>query len=240
MNSRLAYSITSARASKVGGISRPSAFCCGGRTGGHFDMVGSGLAAQLSRPGGNTTGLSILTPELDVKRLEILHELVPQVQRIAVLADPTTISTAPQLASAARGLNVGLVWFKAQSPEEIGRELDAIAVAKVEAVSVLGSALMYAARRTIIERTRAERLPAIYHLPETAAEGALLAYGPRLQLCYQLVVSLVDKILRGRKPADLPIEQPSKFALVINMRTAQALGLTVPQTLLARADEVIE
>jgi putative ABC transport system substrate-binding protein len=202
-------------------------------------MVGSGLAAQLSRPGGNTTGLSILTPELDVKRLEILHELVPQVQRIAVLADPTTISTAPQLASAARGLNVGLVWFKAQSPEEIGRELDAIAVAKVEAVSVLGSALMYAARRTIIERTRAERLPAIYHLPETAAEGALLAYGPRLQLCYQLVVSLVDKILRG-KPADLPIEQPSKFALVINMRTAQALGLTVPQTLLARADEVIE
>jgi putative ABC transport system substrate-binding protein len=130
------------------------------------DMIGSGLAAQLSRPGGNTTGLSILTPELDVKRLEMLHELVPQARRIAVLADPTTISTAPQLTNAANRLNVALVWFNAQSPEEIGRGLDAIAVAQVEAVSILGSALMYAARRTIIERMRAEHLPAIYHLAE--------------------------------------------------------------------------
>src|SRR5262245_47789462 len=204
------------------------------------DMVGSGLAANMARPGGNTTGVSILAPELDVKRLEILHEFVPQARRIAVLADPSTISTRTQLASAARDLGVELVVFETQNPAEIGGPLDAIAVAKVEAVNVLASPQLNAARHVIIERTRNARLPAIYQFPETAEEGGLLSYGPRVLLCYRHVVSLVDKVLRGTKPADLPIEQPSKFELAVNLKTAIAIGMTIPPTLLLRADEVIE
>jgi putative tryptophan/tyrosine transport system substrate-binding protein len=204
------------------------------------DMVGSGLAASMARPGGNTTGVSILAPELDVKRLEILHEFVPQARRIAVLADPSTISTRAQLTSAARDLGVELVVFEAQNPAEIGGPLDAIAVAKVEAVNVLASPQLNAARRLIIERMRNARLPAIYQFPETAEEGGLLSYGPRVLLCFRHVVSIVDKVLRGTKPADLPIEQPSKFELAVNLKTAVAIDMTIPPTLLLRADEVIE
>ena len=204
------------------------------------DMVGSGLAASMARPGGNTTGVSILAPELDVKRLEILHEFVPQARRIAVLADPSTISTRTQLANAARDLGVELLVFEVQNPAQIGGPLDAIATARVEAVNVLASPQLNAARHVIIERTRNARLPAIYQFPETAEEGGLLSYGPRVLLCFRHVVSLVDKVLRGTKPADLPIEQPSKFELVVNLKTASALGLTIPPTLLLLADEVIE
>jgi putative ABC transport system substrate-binding protein len=204
------------------------------------DMIGSGLAASMARPGGNTTGVSILASELDVKRLEILHEFVPQARRIAVLADPTTISTRAQLASGARDLGLELVQFEAQSPDEIGRALDAIAIAKVEAVNVLASPILNAARRLIIDRMHDAHLPAIYQWPETVEDGGLLGYGPRNLLCYRHVVSLVDKVLRGAKPADLPIEQPSKFELVVNLKTAGALGMTIAPTLLLRADEVIE
>jgi ABC-type uncharacterized transport system substrate-binding protein len=204
------------------------------------DMIGSGLAASLARPGGNTTGVSILASELDVKRLEILHEFVPQARRIAVLVDTTTISTRAQLASAARKLGVELVPFEAQSPDEISRMLDAIATAKVAAVNVLASPLLNLARLQIIERMRFYRLPAIYQWPESGEDGALLAYGPRQVLCYRHVVSLVDKVLHGAKPADLPIEQPSKFELVVNLKTASALDMTISPALLLRADEVIE
>jgi putative tryptophan/tyrosine transport system substrate-binding protein len=204
------------------------------------DMIGSGLAASLARPGGNTTGVSILASELDVKRLEILHEFVPQARRIAVLADPTTISTRIQLANAARGLDVELVPFEAGNPEELGRALDAIAAAKAEAVNVLASPFLTVSRPEIIALMRHHRLPAMYQWPEGAEDGGLLAYGPRQLLCYRHVVSLVDKVLRGAKPADLPIEQPSKFELAVNLKTASALGMTIPPTLLLRADEVIE
>jgi putative tryptophan/tyrosine transport system substrate-binding protein len=204
------------------------------------DMIGSGLAASLARPGGNTTGVSILASELDVKRLEILHEFVPQARSIAVLVDTTTISTRAQLASAARKLGVELVPFEAQSPDEISRMLDAIATAKVAAVNVLASPLLNVARLQIIERMRVYRLPAIYQWPESGEDGALLAYGPRQVLCYRHIVSLVDKVLRGAKPADLPIEQPSKFELVVNLKTASALDMTISPALLLRADEVIE
>ena len=204
------------------------------------DMVGSGLVASLARPGGNTTGVSILAPELNVKRLELLHEFVPQARRIAVLADPSTISTHAQLTSAARDLGVELVLFEVQNPAQIGGPLDAIAAAKVEAVNVLASPQLYGARYLIIERLRNARLPAIYQFPEAAEEGGLLSYGPRLLLCFRHVVSLVDKVLRGAKPADLPIEQPSKFELVVNLKTASALDMTISPALLLRADEVIE
>jgi putative ABC transport system substrate-binding protein len=204
------------------------------------DMVGSGLAASLARPGGNTTGVSILASELDVKRLEILHEFVAQARRIAVLADPSTISTRDQLMRAAGNLDVELVWFEAGNPDEVGRALDAIALAKVEAVNVSASPLLNAWRLQIIDRLRDARLPSIYQWPESAEDGGLLAYGPRNLLCYRYVVSLVDKVLRGAKPADLPIEQPSKFELVVNLKTASALRMTIPPMLLLRADEVVE
>ncbi|MGE5202795.1 MAG: ABC transporter substrate-binding protein, partial [Acidobacteriota bacterium] len=207
------------------------------------DMVGSGLVASLSRPGGNTTGVSILASELDVKRLEILREFVPLARRIAVLADPTTstaMSTRAQFMRAAHDLNVELLRFEAESPEALGRALDAIAEARVEAVNVLASPLLNVMRLEIISRMRAARLPAIYQWPESAEDGGLLGYGPRNLLCYRHIVSLADKLLRGAKPADLPIEQPSKFELAVNLKTASAIGTTIPPALLLRADEVIE
>src|ERR1700730_16523810 len=155
-------------------------------------------------------------------------------------ADPSTISTGAQLASAARALGVELVVFEAHSPAEIGGPLDAITMAKVDALNVLASPQLYAARYLIIERMRNARLPAIYQFPEIAEEGGLLSYGPRILLCYRHVVSLVDKLLRGAKPAQLPIEQPSKFELIVNLKTANAIGLTITPTLLLRADAVIE
>jgi putative ABC transport system substrate-binding protein len=204
------------------------------------DMVGSGLVASLARPGGNTTGVSILASELDVKRLEVLHEVVPHARRVAVLSDPTTISTRSQLASAARDLDVDLVWFEARTPEELSGVLDALTPATIDAVNVLASPFLNVGRFQIIERTRDARLPTIYQWPESAEDGGLLAYGPRNLLCYRHLVSLVDKILGGAKPADLPIEQPTKFELVFNLRNASAIGLTIAPVLLLRADEVIE
>jgi putative ABC transport system substrate-binding protein len=136
------------------------------------DMIGSGLAASMARPGSNTTGVSILASELDVKRLEILHEYVPHARRIAVLADPTTTSPRAQLMSAAPDLGLELVWFEARSPNDISHMLDAVVEAKIEAVNVLASPLLFALRGQIIERMRDMRLPAIYQWPETAEEGA--------------------------------------------------------------------
>jgi putative ABC transport system substrate-binding protein len=205
------------------------------------DMVGSGLVRSLAHPGGNTTGVSIFASELDVKRLQILHEFFPSTRRIAVLADPTTISTREQLAAAAQAISVDLVWFEASSPDEIARALDALALAKVQALNVLASPILFANRRPIIDRVAGLRLPAIYQWPEMAEEGGLLAYGPRnVQILREIVAKLLIKVLRGTLPAELPVEQPTKFELVINLKTAKALSITVPNTLLGRADEVIE
>jgi putative ABC transport system substrate-binding protein len=157
-----------------------------------------------------------------------------------VLADPATISSRAPLIKAGRDLDLELVLFEAQGPDEISRALDAIAAANVGAVNVSASPQLFAARHLTMERARDARLPAIYQWPETAEEGGLLAYGPRLLLCYRHVVSLVDKVLRGAKPAELPIEQPSKFELVVNLKTASALGLNIPSVLLTRADQVID
>jgi putative tryptophan/tyrosine transport system substrate-binding protein len=205
------------------------------------DLVGSGLAPSLAHQGGNMTGVSILASELDVKRLEILHEFVPRALRIAVMADPSTISTRAQLVRAARDLGLELVWFEAHSADEMVRAFDAIALARSEAVNVLASPLLNQQRRIIIERAAPLRLPAIYQWPETAEEGGFLAYGPGFTQVYrQIVARLLVKLLQGTKPADLPIEQPTKFELVINLKTAKSLGLDVSHSLLARADEVIE
>jgi putative ABC transport system substrate-binding protein len=204
------------------------------------DMLGSGLVASLARPGGNTTGISILATELDVKRLELLHEAVPRTAPIGVLADLSTISTRLPLEAAARRLGIELVVLGGRSPEDVVRSADQLTKAGVKAVNVLASPVLNTARLAIIERLNSAGLPAIYQWPETAEEGGLLGYGPRIVACYRQVAALVDKILKGAKPADLPIEQPTKFELVVNLETAKTIGLTVPPSLLARADQVIE
>jgi putative tryptophan/tyrosine transport system substrate-binding protein len=204
------------------------------------DMVGSGLVASFARPGGNTTGLSILASELDVKRLGLLHELLPTARRIGVLADPTTISTRHELETTARGLSIDLVHRTAANSNEILATLEEMASLRIEAINVLASAILNSARRFIIERLAALAIPAVYQWPETAEEGGLMGYGPRITLCYRHVAVFIDKILRGSKPPDLPIEQPSVFTLAINLKTAKVLGLPVPPSLLLRADELIQ
>ena len=204
------------------------------------DMLGSGLVASLARPGGNTTGVSILATELDVKRLELLHEAVPQASPIGILADPSTISTRAVLEAAARRLGTDLVILSGRDPEEVGRAADQLTWAGVKAVNVLASPVVHTARTTIIERLNRARLPAIYQWPETAEEGGLFGYGPRFAECYHRVAALAVNVLKGAKPGGLPIEQPTRFELAVNLKTARAIGLTVPQSLLNRADQVIE
>jgi ABC-type uncharacterized transport system substrate-binding protein len=204
------------------------------------DLVRGGLADSMARPGGNTTGISILGAELDAKRLELLHVFVPRMRRAGMLIDPTTTPSRRQVEAAAKALGIDAAFFNATNPDEIMRAFDGMIAAKVDAVNVLASPIFHAAHAIIIERANRALLPAVYQWPENAAEGGFLAYGPRLLYCYRLMVGLLDKVLRGAKPADIPIEQPTKFEFILNLKTAKALGLDVPPTLLARADEVIE
>jgi putative ABC transport system substrate-binding protein len=204
------------------------------------DMVGSKLVASMARPGGNTTGISILASELNVKRLELLHEIVPQVSRIGVLADPTTIATGPQLESAAQALGIALVTAPATGGTEVGRALGGLAAAGVGAVNVLASPILDEQREAIIEQLNRARLPAIFQWPESAEAGGLAGYGPRLAATIRAAVRIADKILRGVRPADIPVQQPTAFELAINAHTAKAIGIALPSTMLARADEVIE
>jgi putative tryptophan/tyrosine transport system substrate-binding protein len=207
------------------------------------DMVGSGLVNSLARPGGNTTGVSILAPELNGKRQEILIEAVPGLRRMAALADSNTSSSSKlqQLQDAARARNIELSIHWIARPEEIPAAVDAVKASGAEALNVLASPLLTVNRQTIAQRVAALRLPAIYQWPETVEEGGLVAYGPRLvQIYRELIVPQLVKLLRGAKPSDMPVMQPTKFELVINLKTAKALGLTMPESFLVRADEVIE
>jgi len=207
------------------------------------DMVGSGLVNSLARSGGNTTGVSILATELDGKRQELLIEAVPGLHRMAALADATT--TAPKqlqaLRDAARTSNVELTFHEITKPAEIIPAIDAAKASGAAALNVLASPILFGNRQIILERVALLGLPTIYQWPETAEEGGFVGYGPRIiQLFRDLMTRQLVKILRGAKPADLPIEQPTKFELVINLHTAKALGIEVPATILARADGVIE
>jgi len=204
------------------------------------DMVGSKLVESLARPGGNTTGVSILATELDVKRLELLHEAVPRASLIGILADLSTVSTRDQLEAGARRLGVGLVIQTIGRVEEASSAADELAKAGVNAVNVLASPILATARAAIIERLNQAHLPAIYQWPEYAERGGLIGYGPRFVACYDQMSALAEKILNGAKPADLPVEQPTKFELAVNLKTAKAIGLTLPPTFLARADQVIK
>ena len=207
------------------------------------DMVGSGQVNSLARPGGNTTGVSFLATELNGKRQEILIEAVPGIRRIAALAHSKETGSLQlqALQDAGRGLDVEVSIYRVANAEEITAAIDAAKASGAAALNVLSSPFLYVNRQLILERAAALRLPAIYQWPEEAEEGGLIAYGPSIvQIFRELVAQQLVKLFRGVKPGDIPIEQPTKFELVINLKTAHALGITVPPTLLARADEVIE
>src|SRR6516225_6125841 len=206
------------------------------------DMVESGLVRSLARPGGNLTGISILASELDGKRQEILMELVPASRHIAALADPSTKGPAEleglRSATAARGVELSI--YPARGPEEIVAAIDAAQAAGATALNVLASRILDTNRKIILERSAALRLPAIYQWPEMAEEGGFAACGPGFIKVWRQLARQVVKVLNGATPADIPVEQPTEFELVINLKTAKAIGLTIPPSILLRADEVIE
>jgi putative ABC transport system substrate-binding protein len=206
------------------------------------DLVLSGLVSSLAHPGGNTTGISFLATELDGKRLELLTQLVPAAHHIGALADPGI--TAPEqlraMEEAARARGIDLSIHLVAKPEEIAAAIDAALASGARALNVLATPLLDANRRLVIERTGTLKLPAIYQWPEIAEAGGLAAYGPRQTTGARQRARQLVKIFRGAKPADIPVEQPDRFELVINLQTAKAIGLDVPPALLDRADEVIE
>jgi putative tryptophan/tyrosine transport system substrate-binding protein len=207
------------------------------------DMVGSGLVASMAHPDGNTTGISLLATELEGKRQEILIEIVPGARHIAALTDSATTASRrlQALRDAAQTRGIELSLYLVAKAGEIGDAIGAAKAAGVAALNVLASPLLYAQRRLIIERTAALGLPAIYPWPETAEEGGLAGYGPRIiQLYRDEFPRQLVKLLKGSKPADIPIEQPTTFELVINLKTAKAIGLMIPESVLDRADKAIE
>jgi putative tryptophan/tyrosine transport system substrate-binding protein len=207
------------------------------------DMVGSGLVRSLARPGANTTGISILATELDGKRQEILTEVMPGLRRMAALAD-SNITAPPRLKAledAARARGIELSIHQIARPEEIPAAIDAAKASGAAALNVLASPILGSSRPIILQRVAELRLPAMYQWPEAARQGGFVAYGPRLVETFrELMTPLLVKVLRGTKPADLPVQQPTKFELVVNLKTAKALGLTIRESFLVRADEVIE
>ncbi len=210
------------------------------------DLVGEGLVTSLARPGGNITGISLLSPELDGKRQDILIEAVQGARRIAVLADSNLTSPRhlEKLKAAARARSVELSVFTASRPEEIVTAIHAAKASGAMAVNFLASPLFSVPgspnSRFVIERIAELRLPAIYQWPETAEQGGMAGYGPRFTQIYRQRARMVVKVLRGIKPADIPVEQPTNFELVINLKAAKAIGHDIPTGLLLRADEVIE
>jgi len=211
------------------------------------DPVGSGLATSLARPGGNITGLSILlSSELVGKYLELLTRAVPGVSRVAVLWQPGGLGerTEQDLLKgaevAARALGVRVQFVEARGPADIDRAFSDMTRVRAGALTVLATSMLNSERRRLVDLAAKNRLPAMYPYREFVDAGGLMAYGADLADLIRRAATYVDKILKGAKPADLPVEQPTKFELVINLKTAKALGLKIPQSLLGRADEVIQ
>jgi putative tryptophan/tyrosine transport system substrate-binding protein len=205
------------------------------------DILGAGLITSLSRPGGNTTGLTILSPELSAKRLEVLRELVPGIARVAALWDPTTGTSQVMLTeNAAQSLNIKLQILEARRRDDLEGVFETARREQAEALNVFSSPFLASLYREIIDLAAKHRLPAIYQWKEHVEAGGLISYGPSLAGLWRQTAIIVAKVLRGAKPADLPVEQPTKFQLTVNARTAKSLGLAMSPSILLRADEVIE
>ena len=205
------------------------------------DLVRAKLVGSMARPERNITGVSILGTELDAKRLGILAELLPPRSRVLLLADATTHrESRPALNATAQALGLILTEAVVSSPEQIDRSLRSATQQGVAGVNVLSSAFLFAHRERIITLATEARLATIFQWPENAEQGALLAYGPSLLGAFRQVATLAAKIIQGAKPGDLPVEQPTRFALFVNLGTAKSLGLAVPASILLRADKVIE
>jgi putative ABC transport system substrate-binding protein len=207
------------------------------------DPVEVGLVASLARPGGNLTGLTILAPEHSGKRLELLTEAVPGVSRVAVLWNPVTRWSALEvsvMADVARGLGIQLQFLEVRDPSEFERAFAAATREGAGALSILATPIITQNLRRIANLALQHRLPAIFWRPDFAEAGGLMAYGPSQRDMVRRAAALIGKILQGAQPADLPVEQPMRFELVINLKTAQELGLTIPPLLLFQADKVIQ
>jgi putative ABC transport system substrate-binding protein len=208
----------------------------------HADPVGSGLVTSLARPGGNVTGLSLFNPEIVGKQLALIQELVPRGGPVAVLRNPTNsahILSLNELGVAARSLGVRVNVFPARDPGELETAFSAMAGEAAKAVLVLGDSMFFVHRARIAETARRRRLPTMAVQREFAESGGLIAYGANLSDIYRRAAGYVGKILKGANPADLPVEQPTKFDLVINLKTAEALGLTISPAILLQAHDVL-
>ena len=208
------------------------------------DAVGEGLVASLARPGGNITGMTFLAgPEIANKQLELLREIAPAASRVAVLMNPhngSHAAFAAELKTAARKLGAQLQSVRAGSSNQLEDAFAAMAKERAAALLVLTDAMFFGERRQIADLARSGALPAMYSQREFVDAGGLISYGPSLIDMTRRAAKHVDRILRGAKPNDVPVEQPTKFELIINTKTAKALGVTIPQSLLLRADEVIQ
>ena len=207
------------------------------------DPVASGFVASLNRPGGNITGTSLLAPDLAGRRLQLLTEMVPGLAHVAVLMNPSNPSHAlllKQTQAAAQSLSVELQVVEVAAPDKLDGAFAAITAARAGALIVLADALFFGQTPRLVGFTATARLPALFPEKQVAEAGGLMAYGPSILASFQRAGAFVDKILRGANPADLPVEVPTTFEFVINLKTAKALGLTVPDKLLSTADEVIE
>jgi len=207
------------------------------------DPVGNGFVASLARPGGNITGLATLAPEISGKQLELLKEIVPKLSRVAVLGTSTRPGTAQSLKEtelAAGALGVKLQYLDVLGPKDIETAFRAASKGRADAVLVLGSPVFTFQRTQIVELAVKSRLPAIYWRSDFVEAGGLMTYGVNVNDLDRRAATYVDKILKGAKPADLPVEQPKKFELIINLKAAKQIGLTIPPNVLARADRVIK
>jgi putative tryptophan/tyrosine transport system substrate-binding protein len=207
------------------------------------DPVEAGFVTSLARPGGNLTGLSLVAPELSGKRLELLKETVPEISHVAVLANPANPITAAQMREtqrAAQALQVQLHVVEVRGRQELDNAFSAIRSLRADALIMLMDPMFISQRTRMVELTATSRLPAMYGLREDAEAGALMAYGPNFPDMFRRAATYVDKILKGAQPANLPVEQPTKYELVLNLKTARALGLAFPPHLLVLADNVIQ